>query len=567
MKVRIRGKKNVTLRKSDFRARGGEGSVYVRNGTAFKIYDDPASTIPEAKIAELGAITAPNVVRPLEVVEDEHGQAIGYTMLSVEDAFTLCQLFPPVFRQREGLTPEKAFSLVRKMRDGVRHVHERGILVVDLNEMNFLVDRSFDEVFFIDVDSYQTRSFAATALMESVRDRHATRFDEGSDWFSFAVVTFQLFVGLHPYRGTYPPMKGTVAKDAMLDARMRANVSVLNPAVARPAACLPLDVIPRVYLDWYEAVLERGLRAAPPDGAYAAIATAAANPVMQPTAGGTLAVSELYAYGADVVAYVRGVVLTADGVYAGSRRIAAAPPGARIAILASGRAVLAWLEGRRLRLVDTERGREIDAAIAAEAIAASDGRVYAKHGDGLFEIRFVETPSRVVAAASRVGNVHEHATQLFDGVAIHSLLGAWHASLLPESGRCVSVRVPELDGYAIVDARFESGVLVIVAARGGVYDRFVFRFDDRLRAYDVRVMPDVASTGVNFTVLDSGVCLLAAENDELEVFSKQTGSTATKIVSDPAVRSDARLFHAGSQALFARGTRLFRFSMGRGGSG
>src|SRR5207248_7337064 len=111
--------------------------------------------------------------------------------------------------------------------EGVRHVHERGILIVDLNEMNFLLDASVEEILFIDVDSYQTPGFPATALMESIRDRHAARFSQATDWFSFGIVSFQMFTGIHPYRGKHPTLTG-------LDARMERNVSVLNPEVAVP---------------------------------------------------------------------------------------------------------------------------------------------------------------------------------------------------------------------------------------------------------------------------------------------------------------------------------------------
>ena len=53
-------------------------------------------------------------------------------------------------------------------------------------------------------------------------------------------------------------------------------------------------------------------------------------------------------------------------------------------------------------------------------------------------------------------------TQLFEGVAIQNLLGATYLGLLPESGKFHEVRVPELDTYKLVDARFERGVFVAV---------------------------------------------------------------------------------------------------------
>lgn len=430
----------VTLTDADFRAQGGEGRVYVRGALAYKIYDDPARTIPEAKLGELSALTAPNIVRPLDLLFDRRRRAVGYTMRHVENAHPLCRLFPPAFRERVGLGPDATLALVERLREGVCHVHANRILVVDLNEMNLLVSDRFDELFFIDVDSYQTPSFPATALMESVRDHHATAFGAGTDWFAFAVVSFQLFVGIHPYKGKHPHLK-TLAE------RMRANVSVLHRDVRAPAVCLPFDTIPRAYRDWYEAVLERGVRAAPPIGAQP-VAIAASVPAPARAAG-------------------------------------------CVARATSGRAFLVRVEAGRLRLRDAATGAEIDPSIAAEAVSSVDGRAYLKHGGALFEVVLVETPARVLVSTKRVANVHERATQLFDGVAMQSLLGAWYASVLPRSGVCHQARVAELDGYAVVEAAYSDRELVVTAVRLGVYDRFRLRFDSAHRRYDLAVERDV----------------------------------------------------------------------------
>ena len=252
----VQGKGEIRLSKSDFKAQGGEGAIYVKGPTAYKIYKDPGRAITPAKILELSTLTQPNIIRPLDVLLDGRNKPVGYTMRSAGKSYALCQLFPKAFRQRNTLTPEMTLGLVRKLRDGVNHVHANGILLVDLNEMNFLVAEDFSEIFFIDVDSYQTPSHSATVLMESVRDRHAQTFTTGSDWFSFAVVSFQMFVGIHPFKGTYPPLQSLPDKETKLDARMRANVSVLNPGVSIPASCLPFSTIPPAYLDWYRAVFE-----------------------------------------------------------------------------------------------------------------------------------------------------------------------------------------------------------------------------------------------------------------------------------------------------------------------
>src|SRR5579871_3587968 len=133
MDVFIRGKGRVCLNQADFVAQGGEGAVYARGDTAFKIYSNPGKMIPVAKIQELAALTLPNIVRPQEVLLDTRNTPIGYTMRRVKDAVALCQLFPRAFRERQGLTPEAILKLVQQFQKGVQHVHDQGMLIVDLN--------------------------------------------------------------------------------------------------------------------------------------------------------------------------------------------------------------------------------------------------------------------------------------------------------------------------------------------------------------------------------------------------------------------------------------------------
>ncbi len=551
MDIYVQGKK-VRLTQAEFKAQGGEGAVYVKGSTAYKVYADPAKMIAPAKIQQLAVLTLPEIVRPQEVILDSGRAPIGYTMQSIPQGLVLCQTFPRAFRERVGLTPDKALGLVQALQKGVRHVHERGLLIVDLNEMNFLVDSAFGRVYFIDVDSYQTPSFPATALMDSVRDRHAAGWNTGTDWFSFALVSFQMFVGIHPYKGKHPNLK-------TLDDRMTQNVSVLHPDVSIPAACLPFDVIPASYRDWYKAVLERGERVPPPDRVSAALLVP--KPAVLVTGAGQFQIAELLRGAGPVLSFTHGLLLTTEGIYQNGRRVADAGPGTQIALTDTGRPVRAVLEGGHLRLWDIAAGVEIPVTAAAETLTATDGRLHLKSGDALREVEFLETPGRLLATLKTVGTVLEQATQLFEGVALQSLVGAWYASLLPRRGLCHQVRLPELDGFQVLDARFQSGVLMVLAAQNGLFQKLIFRFSPDYAAHDTRTVPAVAAHALNFTVLTQGMCLHLTESEELELFPARMDAPGLKVVADPALASDCRLLSDGTQALFARAETLYRFAM------
>ncbi|HJQ32482.1 MAG TPA: hypothetical protein VJ866_09890 [Pyrinomonadaceae bacterium] len=558
----VQGGGEVRLTKSDFKAQGGEGSIYVRGARAYKIYTDPRRAIPPAKIRELSALTLPNIVRPLEVLLDARNRAAGYSMRAVGRSYALCQLFPKAFRQRNNLTPEAALRLVLKMREGVSHVHSKGILVVDLNEMNFLVAEDFSEVYFIDVDSYQTPSFPAAALMESVRDRHAREFSTASDWFSFAVVSFQTFVGIHPYKGSYPPMQGSGDKAQMLDARMRANVSVLRPEVKVPASCLPFVVIPPAYLDWYRAVFDEGKRLPPPDEAHAVVSLAAHAPAAH-EGNSLFEFKEVGEFDDEVVFHDGALTVTRSSVYFGGERFAKPRADAHVVLTPRlGHLVAAYVEDGAARLRDLTAGRDLPLSIGAEEMAVCGGRLYVKQGESVFAVEFLELGKNVSPGVRTAANVMMKSTRMFEGLAVQNMLGAHYASIFAP-GVCHQLRLAELDGYRLLDARLCRNVLLAVGARGGRYDRLVFRFADDFGAYDSRVESDVSSTDINFAVLDTGVVLNLTDEGALELFPRRKGAHDFKTFEDPAVGADARLFQVGAQAYVARGPKLYKFNMRR----
>jgi hypothetical protein len=560
----VQGKGEIRLSKTDFKAQGGEGSIYVKGSTAYKIYADQRRAIPQAKILELAALARPNIIRPLDVLHDGQGRPAGYSMRAVGPSYALCQLFPKAFRQRNNLSPETALRLVRRLQEGVRHVHARGILIVDLNEMNFLVAEDFGEIFFIDVDSYQTASFPATVLMESVRDRHARSFTTLSDWFSFAVVSFQLFVGIHPFKGSYPPLQHSGDKESALDARMRANVSVLRAGVSVPASCLPFSVIPPAYLDWYKAVFEEGKRLPPPEGAQPALnlAAPAARP---PVESDQFEVAEIHEYAGDIIRHDGSITVTDSSVFFEGREYPKPRCGAKVAATPRLRhLVAAFMGASGPRFLDLTDGRELPLGASGEEVALHEGQFYVKQGENIFAVELMERQRSILPGLKPVANVMMNSTRLFEGVAIQSLLGAYYAALFPAPGVCRQVRLRELDGYRVLEARLCRNVLVIVAVKGGRYDKFTLRFADDFGGYDLRLSPDVSSTNINLTVLDSGVVLQMTDDDGLEVFSRVKDSPGMKIIRDPFLRSDVRLFHVGAQALAARGGKLYKIKMRQG---
>lgn len=585
MKVFVKGKGGVDLTQQHYVATGGQASVYIRSGVAYKVYTDPKDMIPMAKFDDLSKIADDHVIHPDGILQDGKNQPIGYTMQAVANSpVALCQLFTKAFCDRNNVSRDNTLKVASKLREHVSNVHKAGILIVDLNELNILVPNTFDDTYLIDVDSYQTKGFPATVIMPSIRDYSVSSKDFSvlSDWYSYGILAFQLFVGSHPYRGTHDG-SSHIPKDQRLEHRMRHNISAFRSDVSLPKCCYPLDGIPQHFRDWLKAVLEDGKRLAPPDprGGAAAIVVAPA-PVIQFLTGG-LVIKEIrdlegfrltgYAETNGQALYFvdkgqNGFFLAAQEhrVYVNTREVYRPSylPGMTLVGFTPkmNRPVGLNLYRGKLTFLDFEKKTQEVLNISAHEIAKSGDRFYVRNATQVLEVEFSETADKTVVMASHaVANVLEMSSKLYEGLVLQNMMGSCYVSLFPRSHAGYQVKLKELDSYRIQDAKFEGGVLMVVGSKNGKYDRLIFRFDDSYMTYDVRVVDDISPTGLNFVTLESGICVSVTEEETIEAFSAKKGSAGLKVVEDPAIGNDMRLLKVNGKVGFERAGKVYQMSL------
>ena len=562
MQIFVKGSNSkVNLTKNHFIASGGEGHIYALKGVVYKIYQDPKAVIPYSKMKELSSIKNLNVIKPERLVLNNKNKPIGYTMKHVPKTYALCQIFPKAFRDRTGMDTKNVLNLVQKMQRTITDIHKQNILIVDLNEMNFLVDKKFDNVFFIDVDSYQTQNFPATAIMESIRDRHMAHskaFTKLSDWFSFCVVSFQMFCGIHPYKGKHPSIKG-------MEDRMMANIPVFHKDVKFPKNVLPFDVIPQAYKDWYKAVLFEGKRFAPPTDPVQVIVV----PVTITTVTGNenFDITEVYEYGSNIIKYISidgtRATITSDDLYVGHKKIfQTCNKNMHVAITPLMNKVISVnLVGGDVLLYNSSDETVPTHDIKADDIMSYKDRVYIKNNDMISELDFVEMGKSIHAVPKHVGNVMENSTKFYDGVIVQNVLGSFIASVFPTVGVHRQIQCPEFKGYQIIDAKYRDNVLIVIASQKGKYDKFILKFDSNFSSYSVRKVDDISYVGINFIVLDNGIAVHINENEELEIFSNKKESNTVKVIDNSLISGDMKLFSDGMQVMFSKGKKLYKLKM------
>jgi serine/threonine protein kinase len=558
MKLIIKGKGEETLDKRHYISSGGEGSIYVKNGIAYKIYTKQSHMIPEGKIMELSVLTSPEIIKPEKILLDTGSTPVGYTMKYIQHTVSICQAFTKAFKDRNNIKPKQIIELVKQFRGNVQHCHDKNILIVDLNEMNFLINKDkFDTIYFIDVDSYQTKSYPATAIMDSIRDRHSKKFDENTDWFSFGIITFQLFTGLHPYKGKHATIKS-------LDERMLKNVSIFNKDVSiPPTAADPAQSVPRAFLEWYRAIFEDGKRFPfPTDTDTLVIVQAPKVRVLSGT--DNFDIKELFKFEDDIIYYkcVNGdnIFITTKGLYKETSGLDdKVKANAYIGVTPIYQQIIsATIENRKLQLYNVNTGLNIPFDFIAMDLFAYKDRIYVVHGEHISELQFTEPfPNKTFVSIKPVCNIIPNATQIFDGMALQNLLGMYHASIFPIAGNHYQIKLPELSGYRVIDAKYQDRVMMIIGEQKGKYDKFIFCFDETFN-YTLRKLEDISSNEINFTVLDNGICVHGTESC-VELFHYKKINDIKQINDN--ILFDTKLCNKGNDVYFIKDNKMFSLKM------
>jgi hypothetical protein len=549
--VFVKSKGKVTLTDREYIGAGGEASVYKKDRIAYKIYHDPNKMIPVKKIQELQSLTPTNVLKPLDVIHNNN-LPIGYIMPFVSDTNPVCKLFTKTFRDNNGLHPKDVAEIVKYIQTTVDQVHKDGCLIVDLNELNLLASSKFDTVFFIDVDSYQTKSYKATAIMESIKDPQvkSNHFTELSDWFSFGVIAIQLYIGIHPYKGRHPDYKPNEWAR-----RMKDGVSIFDKDVGLPKTCYDFSVIPKTHLNWFQELFVKNNRSIPPlPGEALVIIPVEKYKVVQSTGdfdikivwdmGGVILYSYYYAGCEFLVS--KNTIFCDEKVYRTHQM-------GKIGICDSGDELfpaICQLDDNKLKFFGP-RDVEIE-ELHSDNFMMRNGCIYSVYDGKLTECSVAKLGSKYFLKTRLACNVSDLSTKVFEGVIFQDLLGKCYITLPFEIGRCIFNPIKELHGYRILDAKSERNIVVVLAEKKSTYYRFIITYDDKFNDYKIRKQDDVSFGSVNFTVKPNGVCILASDN-EVEIFKDEK----IKIVSNSPFDTDTKLFNRNGDIFFIDEKRVY----------
>jgi serine/threonine protein kinase len=555
--VIVNGQK-ISLSQKNFVAKGGEGSIFKRNGTAFKIYEEISKMVPVEKLKELKELDHPNIVRPLDIIMNEKKHAIGFTMAWIgDDNYPLVKLFTNTFREANNVNDAMTLELVENIKKATYYIHEHNCLIVDGNELNYLVAPNFINPYFIDTNAWQTKNFPASAIMPSIRDWTTDSFTQLTDWFSFGIVTFQLFTGIHPFKGKHRDFRPNDFRG-----RIMKNMSVFNPQVSIPPTVRDFNLIPGAYKDWYYNVFENGKRTPPPVLPGQAGKTQVKVILIKST--DNFEFSEVKEYPEDIL-YHNGlteVTKTKTKIYIRRTDYDIKPGEEMLIVSAYQIPVIASVENKVLKL------RTLDNTYKLKPIALTctdkmiiDDTLFVRNEEKLIQLDFTVMGNNLLPIINKTWTIESFSSQLFSNMIVQSVLGRTYFAIPnPSKGTFHIVAIPDLDKYKIIDAKYENLVSVLMLNHNGVYSRCVIKFTEKFDKYKIRIDDQVDYEAINFICLSQGVCIMI-HSDTVEIFFNKFDKDDVKKISDPQINSSMRLCKDGTKVRFFQGKKLYNFSM------
>ena len=547
--------KEINLTDKHYKAQGGEGVIYVKDNAVFKIYHDPAKAIPLQKINELQVLSElKNVVIPSSPIYDTTGKHIGHVMRYIDQTEYLCKLFVSTFKINNSIFQSDIVDIINNMQRTLVEIHKRGIIVGDYNEMNFLIDKTFKIPYHIDVDSYQTPSFKCNVIMQSVRDRSLPMgvFNELTDWFSWGIVVHQLYTGIHPYKGSHPDYK---MND--FDGRMGNNISVYNKDVKVPRF-VDLDNIPTPHKDWFIKVFERGERCIPPY-ADATKITQVMKKVFLDIQSGIIAEYVRDYDGRIITVNISNgitTVVTDSGVYQNSIKVidfAIKIKRAHVMTNVYGGLFIAIKVGNEVRFYDTDKN--VVVSIEATDFVSANDCIYTIGENGVIQHTIETFGSKHKIIPTQVATCFLQSSEVYDGVIIQDIYGKIVLTIPYEKSKVSNIRIAELTGYRIIDAKRCGRFFMCIGEKNGSFDRITIFFNQTFEDYESCIETGGDNRDVNFIVKQNGMCVNVKNDSDVELFYDFT--RGSKVINNTPIEIDYRLYESNNTIYFTNDNKLY----------
>lgn len=522
---------------------GGEGDVYIKDNWAYKIYHDKSKSLTKGKFEELNKLELSNIIKPESLLYDNQHNIIGYMMKAIPNCYSLSRLITNDFRNQHNISNDTIYKILQKMRETIEHIHQKGCLIVDGNEMNYLVDENFENVYFIDVDSYKTKSYQANAYSNSTLDPlidKSKNFSKESDWFAFGIISCSLLVGIHPFKGNY---KGTSinVKKGDIRKRMELKRSIFNSKVSVNSAVRDFDIIPTHYKEWYNNLFEMGIRNAAPLNIFSAKVE---NKIKSKIAVFNEKVKSLNIYENDVnildfIMYENLMFIKDEQKFINIKtKESFKYKNKESNIIFINNIPHLIKSDITVKMMNLDTKEIIDTNIGSDNVFVISNRIYNTFNTKLSELKLVFNKMCIENSWEIIKENLDFLENLFI-----QKIGNRNILYIPyEQSSCAIINMPELEGYRIINAMYKNRILNLVVYKNNKYERLIIKFNEIMKSYKIIYREETDILSINATTLINGVFLSIIDDEQIFMTLNNFEKDNINIINDKNIKLLHKLY-------------------------
>jgi hypothetical protein len=547
LKFKIIGGSTVNIHETnDFIASGGEKTIYSHGKEVLAIYHDANQMISQAKFQELSTLEKSNIIKPENLIENSNHKIVGYTMKNIKsNSVPLCRIFNTCFWNSNNINEKIITKLVEHFQETIDYIHSKECLIVDVSDLNFNIENiNWNLIYFIDVNCYQTKSFPATAITPFIRDYSTNKWSNLTDWYSFAILTFQMFTGVHPFKGTHPKY---TSKDTIL--RMQKSVSVFDKNVTLNSSIRDFSIIPSNYMNWYQDIFVRGKRLLPPGSAglvnFVHIAKTIGN-----SSNFIIDIYKEYLNTVIDYQYVLGqeVVTYNNSILVNSKEFK------KCKVFFDSNLLPYSIEKENgfLILQCLVKNYEIKSEIKFDDYFIYENNIYIKYGGELCHIIIFENGKRLLTIKNS-WNIMPNSSEIFEGCVYQNILGTCYFSVpVPEKNWCLNLNIKELNGCKIIDVKRKKNFIFVVFLQNKLQKRCIIKFDE---SSNYKIVKEDELEIINFVVLDNGL-MINCEEGKIEIYYTKYENDKKTMIEDDIIKESMKLVNKGVNVMFIENKKI-----------
>jgi hypothetical protein len=164
---------------------------------------------------------------------------------------------------------------------------------------------------------------------------------------------------------------------------------------------------------------------------------------------------------------------------------------------------------------------------------------------------------KVKCIPRNISTVNHKSAQIYDGVVIQDIFGKYSVLIPYEQGKCLRVKIPELEGCRVLDAKRLGRWLFVVYEKSGKSDCLTIYFDKKFESYQSKVDEHVDFKSINVILKDTNMIVFNKNDNDLELFFDLS---RTKKIENTPVNSDMELYN-GKATSFVNGKAVYELQM------